>query len=71
VNGAAEDCSGARGSVDAQDAQAMSASSPNWGSPEQSQKRETAQIGLEKNQKDYFLTKVRQIMGLLNWASKL
>lgn len=71
MNGAAEDCPGAPGSADTQDAQAMSTSSPNWGTPEHSQKREITQIGLEKNQKKGFLTKVRQIMGLLNWASEL
>lgn len=47
------------GSVDTQDAQTMPAS--NWAKPEHSQKRETAQIGLEKDQKKDFLTEVLQI----------
>lgn len=71
MNGAAEDCPGALGSVDTQDSQAMSNFSPNWGTPEHSQKREMSQIGLDKNQKKGFLTKVKQITGLLNWTSKL
>lgn len=38
------------GSVDTQDTQTMPAS--NWAMPEHSRKRETAQIGLEKDQKN-------------------
>lgn len=47
------------GSVDTQDAQTMPTSS--WAMPKHSQKRKTAQIGLEKDQKKYFLTEVLQI----------
>lgn len=62
MNGAAEGCPEVLGSVDIQDAQALSTSSP-----EHSQKKNEAQIGLEKG----FLMKVRQDMELFHLASKL